>query len=110
MIPDSPRRGILREAAADRMAFVAEKWRSTGNREGNTPIPIGGVVTVASDKVDRGHTDDRRLIGVVVEDKIREDKHFYKVNNILLSLTIGLTTNLPAIDYTGRRTWRSTYK
>jgi hypothetical protein len=53
---------------------------------------------VASDKVDRGHTDDRRLIGVVVEDKIREDKHFYKVNNILFYLTVGLTTNLPAID------------
>ena len=48
-------------------------------REGKLPIPIGGVVTVAIDRVDRGHNDAKRLPGVVVDMMVLEDRRFYTV-------------------------------
>jgi len=39
------------------------------------------VVTVKTSAVDRGHTDDKRLIGVVVFVKNQEEDTFYRVGN-----------------------------
>lgn len=55
----------LREEASKRMAEKADR-RMEKQREGNTPIPVGGVVTLAIPLVDRGKTDSRRLPGVVI--------------------------------------------
>ena len=63
--PDIGKRKAIRSTAARRMEKVAN-MRSNKDREGNTPIPIGGVVTIHIPSVDRGHTDARRLPGVVV--------------------------------------------
>jgi len=60
----------LRVKAAKRMAEKADK-RMEKQREGNTPIPVGGVVTLAIPLVDRGKTDSRRLPGVVIGNEIR---------------------------------------
>ena len=49
------------------MAKKAEKRADKQRREGNTPIPKGGVVTLAIPIVDRrGKTDSTRLPGVVI--------------------------------------------
>ena len=58
---------------------IGEKWKDKDEREGNLPIPIGGVVTVAVDKVDRGHNDAKRLPGVVVDMMVVEERRFYTV-------------------------------
>ena len=63
--PDIGPRKAIRSTAARRMEKVANR-RANKDREGNTPIPIGGVVTIHIPSVDRGHTDARRLPGVVV--------------------------------------------
>jgi predicted RNA-binding protein with TRAM domain len=77
----TPRRSAERKKAADRLSSIGDKWKNKGRREGNTPIPVGGVVTVKTSAVDRGHTDDKRLIGVVVFVKDQEDDTFYRVCN-----------------------------
>ena len=64
--PDSPVRDLIRAKSSERMAKKAEKRADKQRREGNTPIPKGGVVTLAIPIVDRGKTDSRRLPGVVI--------------------------------------------
>ena len=56
---DTPRRGNQRAQAAKNQAKAAEQWKF-GDREGNMPIPVGCIVTVGIDKVDRGPCDARR--------------------------------------------------
>jgi hypothetical protein len=56
---DTPRRGNQRAQAAKNQAKAAEQWKF-GDREGNMPIPVGSIVTVGIDKVDRGPCDARR--------------------------------------------------
>ena len=64
--PDSPGRELLRKQSRKRMKEKADKRTEKQRREGNTPIPKGGVVTLAIPIVDRGKTDARRLPGVVI--------------------------------------------
>ena len=78
-VDDSPGRGILRATAAKRLRAIGEKWKDKDEREGNLPIPIGGVVTVAIDRVDRGHNNAKRLPGVVVDMMVVEERRFYTV-------------------------------
>jgi hypothetical protein len=56
---DSPIRGSKRAIASGHQAKAAEAWKF-GDMQGTLPIPIGGVVTVAVDAVDRGPVDHRR--------------------------------------------------
>ena len=56
---DTPRRGNQRAEASKNQAKAAEEWKF-GDREGNMPIPVGSIVTVGIDKVDRGPCDARR--------------------------------------------------
>ena len=76
---DTPRRGMLRAKACTRMAEMGTSWVKKGQREGNVPIPIGAVVTLATTHLDRSHSDDRRLPGVIVDVTIHDDTRFYKV-------------------------------
>ena len=41
----------MRANAAKRLRSIGDKWKSKDEREGNLPIPLGGVVTVGIDKV-----------------------------------------------------------
>jgi hypothetical protein len=56
---DTPRRGNQRAEASKNQAKAAEQWKF-GDREGNMPIPVGSIVSVGIDKVDRGPCDARR--------------------------------------------------
>jgi len=56
---DTPRRGNLRVLASRNQGKAAEQWKY-GEKEGNMPIPVGAVVTIAIDSVDRGPSDIRR--------------------------------------------------
>jgi hypothetical protein len=56
---DTPRRGNQRALASRNQAKAAERWKY-GEKEGNMPIPMGAVVTIAIDSVDRGPSDIRR--------------------------------------------------
>jgi len=56
---DTPRRGNQRAEASKNQAKAAEQWKF-GDPEGNMPIPVGCIVTVGIDKVDRGPCDARR--------------------------------------------------
>ena len=56
---DSPIRGSKRAIASGHQSKAAEAWKF-GDMQGTIPIPIGGVVTVAVDPVDRGPIDPRR--------------------------------------------------
>ena len=58
-LDDTPRRGVLCALASANQNKSSDKWRF-GDREGNQPIPVGAVVTVNIDKVDRAHTDPKR--------------------------------------------------
>lgn len=63
--PDIGTRKAIRSKAAERMEKLAKR-RANKDREGNTPIPLGGVVTLHVPSFDRGKTDPNRLPGVVV--------------------------------------------
>ena len=41
----------MRANAAKRLRSIGDKWKNKDEREGNLPIPLGGVVTVGVDKV-----------------------------------------------------------
>ncbi len=56
---DTPRRGNQRAQASRNQAKAAEQWKF-GDREGTMPIPVGSIVSVGIDKVDRGPCDARR--------------------------------------------------
>ena len=56
-----PTRGIARSTAHQNQLNAHQEWKKGSSREGNMPIPIGNVVTVFVEKVDRGHTDPRRF-------------------------------------------------
>ncbi len=62
---DSPNRGRERGIAKKNQEHTAE-LKNQGYREGNFPLPVGTVVTLFMDKVDRGHTDSLRLPGTIV--------------------------------------------
>ena len=48
------------------MVHAGDAW-NRNRREGNVPIPIGGVVTLNVHHVDRAHPDAKRVPAVVVE-------------------------------------------
>ena len=76
---DTPRRRLLRAASAKKQHKAGDIWKKKDEREGNLPIPIGGVVTVGTDAVDRGHTDAIRVPAVVVRRSMHDDVTYYEV-------------------------------
>jgi hypothetical protein len=62
-----------------KLRSAGQSLKDKDEREGNLSIPIGGVVTVGTDAVDRGHTDAKRLPGVVVNITIHDEVRFYEV-------------------------------
>jgi hypothetical protein len=76
---DTPRRRLLRAASAKKQHTAGDNWKKKDEREGNLPIPIGGVVTVGTDAVDRGHTDAIRVPAVVVRRSVHDDVTYYEV-------------------------------
>ncbi len=59
---ESPTRKSSRASAHANQIKAHEEWKKGSSREGTMPIPVGNVVTVHVDKVDRGHTDLKRYI------------------------------------------------
>jgi len=67
VVPDfeSPTRGKARATAHANQLKAHEEWKKGSSREGTMPIPVGNVVTVHVDKVDRGHTDPKRYVYLI---------------------------------------------
>ena len=53
---DTPTRGLARAEAAKNMVLAGQAW-NRNRREGNMPIPLGGVATLSVHHVDRAHPD-----------------------------------------------------
>jgi hypothetical protein len=62
---ESPTRGKARATAHANQLKAHEEWKKGSSREGTMPIPVGNVVTVHVDKVDRGHTDPKRYVYLI---------------------------------------------
>ncbi len=63
---ESHTRRQARATAHSNQLKAHEEWKKGSSREGTMPIPVGNVVTVHVDKVDRGYTDPKRYVYLIL--------------------------------------------
>jgi hypothetical protein len=82
---DTPNRGEKRKAAAEGMKAQGERMRrQAGGRDDTINVPpVGTVVLVAADRVDRGKCDHRTVPGVVLHMTEHDNYHIGCIGGVL---------------------------